>query len=446
MTDYAIATTLRDTFNATNPIPLQSDDPRYVDLTEVRGNEDVVDLLFESLEWADTRTSQLITGHRGCGKSTELLRLKERLERANFAVIYFEADDLLDLNDVLYSDILVAIASQLYKGLREMDVKLNQELIDQIFEWFAEVIEERTDTKALEAELASEFKLGTPNIVSPLARIMARVTGQLRTGTESKRQVRRRLDPQITQLITNINLLISEGKNKLIQRGKRDLVIIIDNLDRIPFRPLNDGHRNSHDAIYIEHGEQLCALHSHVIYTVPIAMFYSPQASILRGIFPESMVVPMIKTRTRAGEAHEPGLEALRQMLAQRVALDEVFTHDALDRLCAACGGHPRDLMILVRYACRYAAERYPRPIDENATERAIGRLVSEYSRMVAAEHLPLLLDVHRRKEIRNNETHQTLLHNLSILSYMNGAPPWYDVHPIVLRLPKFRALLEDGS
>lgn len=71
-----IATTLKDAYNAVDPTqPLPPHDPRYVDLTPVRGT-DVVDSLFTNLTWSQRFLSQLITGHRGCGKSTELLRLR----------------------------------------------------------------------------------------------------------------------------------------------------------------------------------------------------------------------------------------------------------------------------------------------------------------------------------------------------------------------------------
>ena len=42
MPPSTLAKTLKDVFNTANPIPLQSGDPRYVDCTAVRGNEDAV--------------------------------------------------------------------------------------------------------------------------------------------------------------------------------------------------------------------------------------------------------------------------------------------------------------------------------------------------------------------------------------------------------------------
>ena len=442
-----LATTTRDVFRAVDPSnALSFDDDRYVDLTEARGNEDVISELFDTIEWSEERTAQLFTGHRGCGKSTELLRLKERLEKADFAIVYFEADDILDLNDISYTDILLAIARQVHSGFQEMGLALDDSLMEEIFKWFAEVVEERTDYDDFKAELESEFRFETPKLLSPFAHIMARLTGQIRTGVESKRQVRRQLDPQISQLIDTINLLLQSGTEALRKQGKRGLVIVIDNLDRISLRQIDDGQRNSHEALYIDHGEQLRALACDMIYTVPISMFYSSRASILRGIFPDHVIVPMIKVRTKTGQEWAEGIETLRRILGKRIDLDEIFEKQALHDLCTISGGHPRDLMILVRSASRYAKNRAPKPIDAAAAEKAISRLVSEYSRMIPEAHFALLADVRRTKEVQNDDAHQEMLHNLSVLEYINGAPPWHDVHPVILQIPKFQEAWDHGK
>ncbi len=442
--EFKPARTLRDAFNAVDPArPLESGDPRYVDCTAVRGNEDVVRQLFEAMTWSEDVTVQLFTGHRGCGKSTELLRLKHRLEDAGYAVIYFQADEVLDLNDIVYSDVLIAIARQVYDGLQEMDIELDPNLLDQILEWFADVVYKQKTLTEVKADLQSQFKIGLPAALSPFAQMMAKITGQLKTGSESKKQVRLRLDPQITQLIDHINLLISQGEVGLRKQGKQGLVVVIDNLDRTSFRTFPDSQRNTHDALYIEHGEQLRALKCHLVYTVPIAMFYSVQAKVLSGIFPDNAILPMIKTRHRHGQKCCEGLDILRTILGRCLDSDEIFEGNALDRLCQICGGHTRDLMILVRYACRYAQERDPKPIGIAAAEKAVERLVSEYNRSIPEEHFPLLAHVHVTKQVRNDDSHRTMLHNLSVLEYINGAPPWHDVHPIVQQLPKFQEALE---
>ncbi|PKO20450.1 MAG: hypothetical protein CVU38_20040 [Chloroflexi bacterium HGW-Chloroflexi-1] len=221
------------------------------------------------------------------------------------------------------------------------------------------------------------------------------------------------------------------------------MVIIVDNLDRIPFRKL-DGARSNHDALYIEHGEQLRSLRCRLVYTVPIASLYSKNVKVLTSIFPDCRVLPMIKTHTPQNQPWPEGLATLRRILAKRIDLDEVFEEQALETLCAESGGHPRILMTLVRYACEYAANRYPQPIDANAVDRAIARFTSEYSRSVPEEYFPLLARVSRAKKCDNDDAYRDMLHNLIVLEYMNGLEPWHDVHPSVQRLAKYRGALSD--
>ena len=401
MSEYQLARTLRDVFNAANPLlPLPSGDPRYVDCTEVRGNEDVVTQLFQCITWSDTITSQLFTGHRGCGKSTELLRLRQRLTDANYAVIYFEADEIIDIEDTEYTDVLVAIALQVFEGLKTLGVNLSDDLLESVFAWFAEVVYEQENIQVA----------------------------------------------QIAQLLDKINLLLRSGEAQLRKRGQSGLVVIVDGLDRVMYRTLDDGRRNSHDALFIEHGEQLRACSVHLVYTVPISMFYSPRAGVLANVFPDYRILPMIKVHGRDNTPAPDGLAKLREILAQRIDLSLIFEEEGLAALCKASGGHPRILMTLVRNACTYAVNRFPKPIDANAAERAINRLVSEFSRSIPEEHFPLLVQVYRRKQVNNDDPHRLMLQNLSVLEYINGAPPWQDVQPVVVRLDKFQKVLADGT
>jgi signal recognition particle GTPase len=67
------------------------DSPYYIDFSEVRGRQ-----IIQKLTWTITRVSpntptcQLLTGCGGCGKSTELRRLKEELKKQGFHVIYLQ--------------------------------------------------------------------------------------------------------------------------------------------------------------------------------------------------------------------------------------------------------------------------------------------------------------------------------------------------------------------
>jgi energy-coupling factor transporter ATP-binding protein EcfA2 len=104
---------------------------------------------------------QLVTGHRGCGKSTELLRLKAQLESEKIFTIYLDVGIMLDLGEINYLDILLGIARAIEEQLRENDFKLNQELLEELSNWFAEkvLIQETKDNR--ESRAKAEAKIGS---------------------------------------------------------------------------------------------------------------------------------------------------------------------------------------------------------------------------------------------------------------------------------------------
>jgi KAP-like P-loop domain-containing protein len=441
------AKNLRDAYNAVDPtLPLPPGDPRYVNCDDVRGNEDTVAQMFKTISYSDADTHQLLTGHRGCGKSTELLRLKDRLEREDFWVIYFAVDDYLDPNDLTYTDLLLSIARRAEDEFRKGGIDLDQAL-KTIERWFSEVVFRQREWETLQQQLETEASLGfgLPG-VPIIARLLARLTGQIKTGNEIKGEIRHTLDRQISQLIEQLNNLLLTAQAKVRSHNKRGVVIIVDNLDRITLKDLSDG-RTSHDALFIDHGEQLCALECHTVYTVPISMMYSLKAMVLRGIFPDSRVLPMIKiheSHAKGGLASADGLAHMLQILSHRVDIADLAETEAMTYLCHASGGHPRDLMALVRHSIEYADETLDRPLTLDVARHAEARLVSAFGRMIPENSFGKLVKVHLENRIQNDSDHQKMLFSLSVLEYANGVEPWHDVHPAVQKLSRFRQALRN--
>ena len=78
----------------------------------------------KKLRLSDGPTAQVLTGHRGSGKSTELTRLRRELETSSdaqqpFFVVQVRANDELDRNDIDFPEVLIAIARQIATQLRE---------------------------------------------------------------------------------------------------------------------------------------------------------------------------------------------------------------------------------------------------------------------------------------------------------------------------------------
>ena len=436
------AANLKDAYNAVLLDPLQSGDPRWVDCSQARGGTDVMGLLALRIEGSSRSTSQLISGHRGCGKSTELLRLANRLEKENFLVVYFAADEDIDMGDLVYTDLLLSIIKRLERTLSEKGIKIDERLSRGILMWFAEVVYGWKDEAVMEAALKTEFELGL-NAPAPLpliAKLLARITGQIRTGHEIRKEIRLSLDPQIFPFIERINEFIRAALPEIQKKGYRDLVLIIDNLDRIVLRVLDEKTaRTTHDALYLEHAEQLKALDAHMVYTVPISMFYSIKATQLAGAFPNYEILPMIKVEEQDGTPCREGIDLLCNVAGKRIDVQSLFEKGVVDFLAEKSGGMLRDFIRLLGYTVELAqADGGKIPISRKLAEKAFRKLVNEYGRMVPDEHFYLLAKVAKNKQVRNDTQHQAMLYNLSVLEYMNG-DRWCDVHPAVRELAEFK-------
>lgn len=442
MSNASCAADLKAAYNEVKLDPLMSGDPRYVDCSSARGGEDVVKLLCTRIENSPRPMAQLISGHRGCGKSTELLRLVDDLKRKNYMVVYFAADEDIDVGDLVYTDLLMAIIKRLERAFADEDIQIDPRLSNAVAMWFAEVVYGWKDEREFSATLQTEFELGVsaPIPLPILSKILARITGQIKTGQNIRREVRLKLDPQVYQFIERVNELIQAAIPKIREKGYRDLVLVIDNLDRIVFRVLDDKTgRTTHDALFLEHAEQLKSLDLHMIYTVPISMFYSLKATGLTGAFPDYSILPMIKVKEEDGNPCSEGIDRLYEVAKRRLDIEKIYADGVVEFLADKSGGMLRDFIRLLGYTIELAQVRGGGvPITMDLAEKAFRRLVNEYGRMVPDEYYKLLAQVARNKRAPNDEKHQAMLYNLSILEYMNGNR-WCDVHPAIRELPEFK-------
>lgn len=429
------ARTLKDAFNACDPVqPLPAGDGRYVDLSPGRGDEGgAVNQCLRRIVWSADPLVQLFAGHRGCGKSTELRRLQRDLERQDYAVVYIEAETDIDLEDTRPTDILLALVRSLDLALRDKDLAVDAKLLDDFLLWFGEVVLEKSEVREIMAEVhtEAEVKGGVPLF----AKLLARFSGWVKTGTESKKNLRQKLDPQISQLLQRTRNFTQAARLAAKNKGAKDLVLIVDSLDRVALKELDDG-RSTHEVIFIERGELLKGLGCHTVYTVPISLLFSPRLPNLSAIFPDRHVVPMVKiANRRTREPWAEGHALVLELLAHRLDLGVIFEPGAAEKLVDASGGHPRHLITLARYAFDFTEEL---PVTNLAAERAAQRLVNDYGRAIPEHHWDLLARVWADQAVKNDSDHQQMLFNLSVLEYQNEER-WCDVHPAVLELPQFQ-------
>ena len=210
------------------PLRFETDSDRrfYVDCSSVRGGVDEIENLARNIKRSTIPqySKQLFTGHIGCGKTTELFRLKRRLEVDGYFVVYIDADNELDLNDIGYPDILLAIARQTQQQLQEFaNVELDDKLLEVIAGWFGKTIITEERSRDVQTTLKTEFGLGIESPVAVFARMLAAFAGEIKNSRQRREEIRRELENNAAELIRHLNELIDDAQVRLSLKNKRGL-------------------------------------------------------------------------------------------------------------------------------------------------------------------------------------------------------------------------------
>jgi len=180
----ALPRTVDAAYGAVDPdVPLEPGDPRYVDLNSARGDECLPALIARRVRRTPDYSwhRQLVTGHRSSGKSTELKCLQGLLDDVRFLTVYLDVEETLDLADVEYLDVLVAVARALDETARAHKLHVSDKLVKAIGDWFAEKVLTEEERRDVDLTLKTEYGVGLDVKLPLFARMMAAVTGQIRT-------------------------------------------------------------------------------------------------------------------------------------------------------------------------------------------------------------------------------------------------------------------------
>ncbi|MEC4813622.1 MAG: ATP-binding protein [Scytonema sp. PMC 1069.18] len=423
-------------FQACNPsktlvVGKPEDRQYYIDFSQVRGGKIIEELGRTITRLSpDEPTCQLFTGHIGCGKSTELQRLKTELEQQELHVVYFESSQSLDMADVDVTDILLAIAREVSQSFEEIKINLRPGYFQHLFAELADLL--LTPIELSEVELS----VGITKITTK-AKDSPRLRGQLR----------QYLEPRTNSILEAINQeLLKPAIEKLKQRGKQGLVVIVDNLDRVDncLKPV--GYFQP-EYLFVERGEQLKQLNCHVVYTIPLVLMFSNALGRLRNRFAVTpKVLPMVPVQLRDGSENHQGITLLQQLVMARAfpgvsweqsrnLVTRVFDSvDTLERLCKVSGGHVRNLLMLL-YSC---LQREDPPLSRECLESVIGQSRNELSLAITPDEWLLLREVAQHKSVRGEERYQILIANMFVFEYRDSDGSWFDINPILAEAKEF--------
>jgi hypothetical protein len=314
----------------------------YIDLTAARG-ENVVKRMRRAISLSPNKpTYQLLSGNIGSGKSTEFLRLKCELEQQGFAVIYCAADQYLRIDDFSLTELWLVILKLILYQLENQGDSLSLAYLPNAI-----------------AEIEKWMRMGTSIGVLTYGARLQKILQALQDDNQNRRQLQHHLETRlISLLIVAIEEVTGIAVERLKQAGKKGLVVLVDNFDRLSIEQV--------EIIFGKGGKYLRQFQCHTIYTLPMLaiihtdeQFQQRLQQYFKGNVP--IMLPNLQLCDRDGVVKPESLNLLRQVVLARMLphiatallleqVTESFDHlDTLDHLCLASHGHLPYLLLLLQ-------------------------------------------------------------------------------------------------
>ena len=371
------------------------------------------------LDLRDEPTTQLVTGLRGSGKSSELRRLKSTLTALGYDVRLAQAGAWIrDDAPITTKDLLLAMILALYpEGGPSTATGWAKEYARQVWEFL--------NTEVRVTELKASAEVGD-------------IKAELTTNDTLFQQVSEHLR-SVSGVREAVFRLLNEAGEKAAAAGA-PLVVILDQIEtRATGELLGDEER----AKYRNHWFGALLTDSrdlqppiHAVLTVPsFLVLRAPEIAAQFGT--ELQFLPMVRvveySDTGDVDVCERGVRSLRDALFLRVPEGHFENRGVAAWLALRSGGYFRDLLRLT-IECIYRTPEGGR-ITLKIVNEAIGRIRQTYAEGWTKEAEGLLRQIH---EVRIppfaaalQQQMDTLLQSYRMMRYHNSHY-WYDVHPLL--------------
>jgi len=365
----------------------------------------------------------LIFGHGGCGKSTELRVLAEKLSAQGTPSIIVEALDDLSLHDFTYIDIFVRIIERLTEYAKNNSLELDK----RVFSAFQKALSTKTINEYWGNDARASIEAGASvSVTLPFfLQFISKISASLKMGSGIKEELRQEIKPKMADIteavnafLDNINSLITEKK------GGRKTVIIIDGLEKC--------RQECVRKLFTDDISSLRALKTHMTIACPISLYRSPDAAILMNNFDKVNLMPMIKTHNPDSDysPYEKGVNVIRELILKRVD-NSLFEEGTLEEIILMGGGNLRDTCRILVNCAHLAHMRKRNTIDKPSVDSTLTKDAADIFLRVENKLFPIIERIYKGdNRLINDGNLGELLYAGAVFEY-NGER-WIDLHPLI--------------
>lgn len=426
---------ISEILNAFSPAPLRADQMEefYCENTMEYRTSDKYDSpiedIYDSCRSVDECDAFLFLGHKGCGKSTELNRMSERLIADGYPVKTVNCSLDLDLFNIVYSDLFILMGEALLKIAEELECEIEKDVLENIKNFWFEGTETLMSQETGEVSVETGMSIETGRILAGILNVFAKIKADLKLNEETRKEYRKKISIRSSEWIGILRQVAEKITGKT---GGKHPIIIFEDLDKL----------NPEDAwtVFYNYAAILSGMTFPVIYTFPIGLSYDKRFSAMESYF-TTKTLPMIKIETIEGELFQDGIDIIRDIVKKRADLG-LFDTGVVDSLIQYTGGSLRDLFHVINTSANRAKRRGSNTVSMEDAERALEEVKTFLTRRIEEKDYTFLLNIYNKNKerIEDKEMLLNMLQASVVLEY-NGKR-WHNVHPLVIKFFREQGLI----
>ncbi len=381
----------------------------------------------------------LLVGHRASGKSTELTRLAQLLQK-DFPRDYFVVrarliDLLFDIDKTNPLEVLFMIGVMIYQTAEKECGALDRTPLERLKAAVEQTVRAHTGNSRFTIDLGSLLSFVAGLLAPPVQPLLNRVGFGFTLGLDLDLMRASAVDRDLERTTEALNELI-----QVVERSiGRSIILIVDDLDKS--RRADTIRLNFVDKPHL--GRIACR----AVYAAPIEIYYDLSQQGGRRHFDEVVPLPNVRLFDRVDpkKKDREGFDFMRKVIRKRLehpggppdpsyTEDMVLARGVANELITASGGIVSDLIQLVRLAIVEAEMENAGRIERKHASRAIARLRQLYEAALTPSDREILGEVHRTHQRPEGPRAEELIRHNYLLSYLNDKI-WFDAHPILWSL-----------
>lgn len=364
-----------------------------------------------------------LSGHRGTGKTTELLKLKNEIDNTTcyFTIFCDLSDEELDVNNIDFVDIVILILEKLIKALKDKNIDIPKANIKPFYEWYNERITEINNATDESASIEVEGKVGID--LFSLFSLVSKTKGKLSGSNSTKETIRTVFINKFSDFSLKFNELIFDIKDYLQKNQiSKDLLFIIDGFEKI-------GSYEDRKKILIDNSNKFVEIKANMIITLPIELF-SEVAKLKE--FAKHISFPLI---TLDKESKEKFKEFIYKRIDEKLFENE----KVVEKIIEYGAGSPRETLKIISEAYIQAEDEI---LDLKSIKDAQSSISDEMIKYLNEDEIVLLKELNKNHKVLFSENLAKLLVKKIVLEYDDGLEK--QINPILLDNKDFIALLEN--